>query len=118
MTLSHRRSLPLPRYLTSLLTSSLTIDRAFIRVARPPIPHELHLTIPAWAQNPLRLSRLVVFNATPQVISALTVLNMNVPAVANEPPVIRSTAVSGIIAPTAAALPIWPLLSRPPMRPL
>ena len=47
---------------------------------------------------------------------------MNVPAVVNEPPVIRSTAVSGITAPTVDALPIWPttvpIVEAPSVTPL
>ena len=39
-----------------------------------------------------------------------TVLNMNVPVVVNEPPVIHSTAVSGITAPPVDVLPIWPAI--------
>ena len=89
-------------------TSPLTLDLPFNRAARLPTLHELHLTIPAWAQNPSRLQRLAVFSATPQAISVSTVQNMNVPAVANELPATHNTAVSGIIAPIVDALPTWP----------
>ena len=98
-----------PIYRTLTAVERDAYEESDLRDTRPPTPHELHLTIPAWAQNPLRLNRLIVFNATPRAISASTVPNMNVPAAVSELPVTRSTAVSGIIAPTAAILPIWPV---------
>ena len=48
-----RRNLPPLHCSTSLLTFPLTHDLPFTRVTQPPILHNLHLTIPAWAQNPL-----------------------------------------------------------------
>ena len=68
-TLSFRCN-PLPlRYSMSLLTSLLTHDLPFTRVAQPLILCELCLAIPTWAQNLSRLQRLVVFNVMPQAIS-------------------------------------------------
>ena len=92
----------------SLLTSPLTLDLPFIRDAQLPILHELHLVIPAWAQNPSRMQQLVVFSAMPQAISVLTVLSMNVLAVVNELPVIHNTAASETIALTVNVSPTWP----------
>ena len=101
---------PLPLcYLTSLLTSPLTPDLPFTRVTQPLILRELHLAIPAWAQNPSRLQRLVVFSVTPQAISVSTAPSMSVPAVANGLLVIHNTAVSEIIAPSVGVLPTWPI---------
>ena len=101
---------PLPLcYSTSLLTSLLTHDLPFTRIAQPLILCELHLVIPAWAQNLSRLQRLVVFNVMPQAISMSTAPSMSAPAVANVLPVIHSTAVSGIIAPSVDISPTWPV---------
>ena len=106
----HRHN-PLPlRYLMSPLTSPLTLDLPFTRVVRPPIQHALHLIIPAWAQNPSRLQRLVVFNATPQVISMSTAPNTSVPVVDSTLPATLNTAVSEIIAPIVDASPTWPAI--------
>ena len=110
MILSHHHSPPPLRCLTSLLTSPLTLDLPFTRVTRPLIPHALHLTIPAWAQNPLRLQQLVVFSAMPQAISVSAAPNMNVPAVISGLPVTHNTAVSEIIAPTVDVSPTWPAI--------
>ena len=108
MILSHCHN-PLPLHcLTSLLTSLLTLDLPFTRVTWPPIPHVLHLAIPAWAQNPLRLRRLVVFSAMPQAISVSTAPNTNVPAVVSGLPVTHNTTVSEIIAPIVDVSPTWP----------
>ena len=104
----HCNPLPL-RYSMSLLTSPLTHDLPFTRVAQPLILCELRLAICAWAQNLSRLQRLVVFNVMPQTISVSTALSMNAPAVTNELPVIHNTAVSEIIAPSAGVLPTWPI---------
>ena len=92
-----------------LLTSLLTLDLLFTRVTRPPIQHELHLTIPAWAQNPLQMQRLVVFSAMPQAISVSTAPSMNVLAVANGLLAIPNTAASETIAPSADISPTWPI---------
>ena len=109
MILSPRRNPLLLRYLTSLLTSLLIHDLPSTRVAQPPILRKLHLEIPAWAQNPVRLQRLVVFNVMPQAISMLTVPSMSVPAVVNGLPVIHNTAVSAIIAPSVDVSPTGPV---------
>ena len=93
---------------TFLLTSLLTLDPLSIRVAQPLIQHELHLAIPAWAQNPFWMQRLVVFNAMPQAISVSTAPSTNVLAVANVPPVTPNIAASEIIAPSADVSPTWP----------
>ena len=115
-------SLPPLRCSTSLLTSLLTLDLPSIRATQLPTLHELHLVIPAWAQNPWRMQRLVVFSATPQDISMSTVLSMNVPAVDNRLPVIHNTAVSGTIAPTVDVSPTWlatvPIVAVPSVTPL
>ena len=103
-------SLPLLCCSMSPQTSPLTLDLPFIRAAQLPTPHELHLEIPAWAQNPSRMQRLVVFNAMPQAISVSTVPSMNVLAVANELPVTLNTAASEIIAPTVNVSPTWPTI--------
>ena len=89
-------------------TSPLTHDPPFIRVAQPLTQRELHLAIPAWAQTPLRLQRLIVFNVMPQAISVLIVPSMNVPAVANGPLATHNIAASRIIAPSVVVLPTWP----------
>ena len=83
-------------------------EESDLRVARLPTLHKLHLAIPAWAQNPLWMQRLIVFNAMPQAISVSTVPSMNVPAAANELPVTHNTAVSGTTAPTVDISPTWP----------
>ena len=101
-------SLPLLRCSMSPQTSPLTLDLPFIRVARLPTLHELHLAIPAWAQNPSRMQRLIVFSAMPQAISMSTVLSTSVPAVANELLVTHNTTVSETIAPTVGVSPTWP----------
>ena len=109
---SHRHNLPPLRCLISLLTFPLTLDLPSSRVVRPLFQHELRLAIPAWAQNPLRLQRLVVFSATPQAISVSTVRSMNALVVANGLPVIHNTAVSEIIALTADVSPTWLATAR------
>ena len=87
-------------------------EESDLRVARLLTLHELHLTIPAWAQNPLWMQQLVVFNAMPQAISVSTVPSMNVPAATNELPVTHNTAVSGTIAPIVDISPTWPTTAR------
>ena len=57
----------------------------FIRDAPLPIPHELHLTIPNWAHNPLRLQQLFVFNVTTKGIFASTVPSTSVLTANNVP---------------------------------
>ena len=64
--------------------------------------------IPAWAQNPSQLQRLIVFSAMPQAISVSTALSMNAPAVVNGLPVTLNTTVSEIIAPSVDVSPTWP----------
>ena len=64
---------------------------------------------PAWAQNLVRLQRLIVFSVMPQAISVSTSPSMSAPAVVNGPPVIHNTTVSGIIAPSVNILPTWPI---------
>ena len=66
--------------------------------------------IPAWAQNPLQMQRLVVFSAMPQAISVSTVPSMSALAVANGLPAIPNIAASETIAPSADTLPIWPVI--------
>ena len=63
--------------------------------------------IPVWAQNPLRLRQLVVFNATLQGIFVLIAQNTSVLAAANELLAIHNTAAPVIIAPSASALHTW-----------
>ena len=104
----HHNPLPLC-YSMSLLTSPLTYDLPSIRVAWPFILCELHLAIPAWAQNLSRLQRLIVFNVMPRAISVSTALSMSAPAVASGLPVIHNTAVSRITAPSVDLSPTWPV---------
>ena len=85
----------------------LTLDLPFTRVAQPPTLHELHLTIPAWAQNPSRIQRLIVFNVMPQAISVLTALSTSAPIVVNGLLVIHNTAASETTVPTADISPTW-----------
>ena len=98
-----------PIYHTLMAVERDAYEESDLRVARPPILHELHLTIPAWAQNPSRLQRLIVFSAIPQAISVSTAPSMNVPAVVNKLPVIHNTTVSEIIAPSVSISPTWPV---------
>ena len=95
-------------YSMSLLTSLLTYDLPFIRVAQPLTLHKLHLTTPAWAQTPSRLWRLIVFNVMPQAISVLIALSTNVPAVTNRLPATHNITASEIIAPSVIVSPTWP----------
>ena len=92
----------------SLLTSLLTFSLPFTRVARPPILHELHLTIPTWAHNPLRMQQLIVFNVMPQAISVSTPPSTNAPVVANELLATHNIAVSKIMVLSANVSPTWP----------
>ena len=57
----------------------------FIRDAPLPIPHELHLTIPDWAHNPLRLQQLFVFNVMTKGIFTSTVPSTSVLTADNVP---------------------------------
>ena len=66
---------------------TLTLTLPFNRVVLLPIPLELHLKIPAWAQNLQHLQRLFGLTVTPQGIFVLTVRSTNVLTVANVPPV-------------------------------
>ena len=97
-----------PIYRTLTAVERDAYEESDLRDAQPLIPHELHLMIPAWAQNPSRLRRLVVFNATPLAISVSTAPNTNVPVAVRGLPATHNIAVSEIIAPTADASPTWP----------
>ena len=44
-----------PIYRTLTVVERNAYEESDLRVARPPTPHELHLLIPTWAQNPSRL---------------------------------------------------------------
>ena len=57
----------------------------FIRDAPLPTPLELHLMIPDWARNPLRLQQLFVFSVTTKGIFASTVQNMSALTADNVP---------------------------------
>ena len=57
----------------------------FIRDAPLPTPLELHLTIPNWAHNPLRLQQLFVFSVMTKGIFVLTVQSMSVLTANNVP---------------------------------
>ena len=48
-------------------------------------PLELHLEIPIWAQNPRRLTRLIVLTVTSQGTFVSTAWNTNVPTAVNAP---------------------------------
>ena len=67
--------------------SPLTLTLHSIRAELPLTPPKLHLEIPTWAQNPRRLTRLIVLTVTSQGTFVLTVQNMNVPTAINAPQV-------------------------------
>ena len=84
MRLITRLALPPPSLLLSS-TSRPIPALPFIRDAPPPTPLELHLTIPDWAHNPLRLQQLFVFSATIMGIFASTVPSTSVLTADNVP---------------------------------
>ena len=77
------------RYRPPLLYSTLPLTHTLhsIRVELLLTLPKLHLEIPAWAQNPRQLTRLVVFTVTSQGTFVLTVQSMNVPTAVYMPQV-------------------------------
>ena len=101
-----------------LLTTATLIDDptdlhpAFHQVVPPPIPLELYLETPIWAQNPQHLWRLTVFNVTLQGIFVLIAQSMSAPTVVNAPLATLNTVVFETIVLFAAALATLPATAQ------
>ena len=81
--INHLASPPLSPSLSSMSRPIPALP--FITEAPLPTPLELHLSIPAWANNPLHLQRLFVFSVTTVGIFTSTVLSTSALTADNTP---------------------------------